>query len=172
MADNDSAFQDPDEAGAYEDWFEVYNPGSAVVDMSGMYITDNLRSPTKWKVPDGVSIPARGYLVFIADGETTQGSRHTSWSLSKDGESVGIYQADGTTLIDSVTFGAQRTDVAYGRTTEGASTWSLFTPATPGAANTGALANWITNGAGFQIAPVAPESIASVFATTSRARPR
>jgi hypothetical protein len=139
MADNDSAFQDPDEPGSYEDWFEVYNPGDAPVDMSGMYITDNLNNPTKWKVPDGVTIPARGYLVFMADSEPAQGSLHTSWSLSADGEALGIFQTDGKTLIDSVTFPAQTTDVSYGRTTDGAATWSLFPRGTPGSANAGAV---------------------------------
>ena len=60
MADNDNAVEDPDEAGAYEDWFEIYNPGSNAVDMSGMYISDNLNNATKWQVPAGVVIPAGG----------------------------------------------------------------------------------------------------------------
>ncbi len=163
MADNDSAFEDPDEKGAFEDWFEVYNPGSAAVDMSGMYISDSLNNPTKWQVPAGVVIPARGYLVFMADGETAQGSRHTSWSLSRDGESISIYESDGRTLVDSIVFGPQRTDVAMGRTTDGGATWSLFTPPTPGAPNANPVANWVTNAAGFQVAPLAPDSIASAF---------
>lgn len=164
MADNDSAFADPDEAGAFEDWFEVFNPGTSAVDMGGMYITDNPNNPTKWQVPAGVTIAAGGRLVFIADGETTQGSRHTSWSLSADGESVSIYDTDGKTLIDTVSFGPQFTDVAIGRTTDGAVDLSLFSPATPGAANSGAISNWIRNGAGYQIAPVAPNAVVSIFA--------
>lgn len=165
MADNDGAFVDPDEPGAYEDWFEVFNPGAAAVNMSGMYITDNTSNPTKWKVPEGVTIPARGYLVFMADSEATQGPRHTSWSLSADGEVVAIYGTDGITLIDSVTFGPQRTDVSYGRATDGAATFSLFVTGTPGTANANPLANNIVNGAAFTLNPVAPNSIASVFAT-------
>ncbi len=135
MADNDSIYQDPDEAGAFEDWFEVYNPGTAAVDMSGMYITDNPQNPTKWKVGDGVVIPAGGYLVFMADSEPAQGPRHASFSLSADGESLSIYATDGTTLLDTVTFGPQKTDVAYGRTPDGGVTWSTLSAATPGAAN-------------------------------------
>ena len=49
MANNDSTLADPDEAGAYEDWIEVYNPGASSVDMSGMYLTDDLGSLTKLK---------------------------------------------------------------------------------------------------------------------------
>jgi uncharacterized protein (TIGR03437 family) len=163
MADNDSAFQDPNEAGVYEDWFEVFNPGTTTVNMSGMFITDNLSNPTKWKVPDGVTIPAGGYLVFIADNETAQGNLHTNFSLSADGEVVAIYQTDGTTLIDSYPFGAQQTDIALGRATDGAAAWSVFKPATPGAANKDAFAPWAVNAANFSLAPVAPGVIASAF---------
>lgn len=163
MADNDSVFQDPNEVGAYEDWFEVYNPGTAAVNMSGMYITDNLSNPTKWKVPEGVTIPAGGRLVFMADNEPAQGSQHTSWQLSGDGEALGIFDTDGKTLIDSYTFGTQQTDISIGRTTDGAATWTYFKPATPGAPNAAAFANWITNGASFHVASVAPGALASAF---------
>lgn len=163
MADNDGAHPDPDEAGAYEDWFEVYNPTEAAVDMSGMYLTDNLSNPTKWKVPNGVTVAAKGYLVFIADGETNQGARHTSFSLSADGEALGIYGTDGTTLIDSMTFSTQRTDVSLGRTTDGAASWSIFQPATPGASNRLAYANWLLSGASYHAAAAAPASIVSAF---------
>jgi len=165
MADNSSAFADPDEAGAYEDWFEVYNPGTAAVDMSGMYISDNLTNPTKWQVPSGVTIPAGGYLVFMADGDTDQGSRHTSWSLGKSGESIGIYAADGTTLIDSVTFGAQTANISYGRSTDGGAEWSLFTTPTPGTSNLKPVANWIYNAASHDSSSLAPLSIATAKAS-------
>jgi uncharacterized protein (TIGR03437 family) len=165
MADNEDTYQDPQEPGVFEDWFEVFNPGTTAVDMSGMYITDNLNNPTKWKVPVGVTIPARGYLVFIADGEAAQGNLHTSWSLSADGESLGIFQTDGKTLIDSYTFSAQQGDVSIGRATDGDGSWSIFQPATPGAANTAAYANWVTSAASFLPAAVAPHTIASLFGT-------
>jgi len=137
MADNDTVFQDPDEAGAFEDWFEVYNPGSEAVDMSGMYITDNPNNPKKWQVGAGVVVPAGGYVVFMADSEAAQGPRHASWSLSADGESVSIYAADGTTLIDTVTFGPQAKDVPIGRLPGAPATWGALQSATPGAANAG-----------------------------------
>jgi uncharacterized protein (TIGR03437 family) len=164
MADNDGAYPDPDEPGAFDDWFEIYNPGSSAVDMSGMYISDSLNNPTKWKVPDGVTVPGGGYVVFLADGQTSQGIRHAGWSLSADGESISIYETDGQTLVDRIVFGPQRTDVAMGRTSDGAASWSLFSPGTPGAPNVNPVANWVVNGAGYQLAPVAVESIVSAFA--------
>lgn len=158
MADNDGAFEDPDEPGAFEDWFELYNAGAEELDLSGMYITDSLNNPTKWRIPAGVKIAAGGYLVFIADGETEQGPLHTSWSLSKSGESISIYAADGTTLIDRVVFGAQETDVSYGRTTDGGPDWSLFTAPTPGSSNAAPVANWIVSSASLEGRSLAPGS--------------
>lgn len=135
MADNDAAFPDPDEAGVYEDWVEVYNPGTAAVSMGGMYLTDDLTKPTKWQVPAGVTVPAKGRVVFLADEDTTQGSLHAGFKLSKGGEAVGIFAGDGATLVDSVTFGAQQTNVSYGRFPDGGATWDLFSPSTAGTAN-------------------------------------
>ena len=135
MADNETAFEDPDESGSFADWFEVFNPGSEDVDMSGMYITDNPQKPTKWQVPEGVVIPAGGFLVFIAASTPEQGSRHTSWALSASGESISIYAADGETLIDTITFGPQTADVSYGRTPDGGAAWELLAVPTPGTPN-------------------------------------
>jgi uncharacterized protein (TIGR03437 family) len=163
MADNEDTYPDPQEPGVFEDWFEVFNPGASAVDMSGMYITDNLNNPTKWRVPNGVTIPARGYLVFIADNETAQGNLHTSWQLSADGEAIGIFGSNGTTLIDSYTFGVQQGDVSIGRVTDGDGAWSIFQPATPGRANTAAYTNWILSAASFNLGALAPSGIASLF---------
>jgi hypothetical protein len=136
MADNDSVYQDPDEPGAYEDWFEIYNPGTEAVDMSGMYITDNPQNPKKWQVGQGVVIPAGGYLVFMADNEPAQGPRHAAFALSADGESISLYDKDGVTLIDTVTFGPQRKDVSYGRN---GTEWGFMVTPTPGAPNSAIL---------------------------------
>jgi uncharacterized protein (TIGR03437 family) len=165
MADNEDTYPDPQEAGVYEDWIEIFNPGTTTVNMSGMYLTDNLNNKTKWKIPDGVTIPARGYLVFIADNEPAQGNLHTSWQLSGEGEAVGLFAADGTTLIDSYTFGIQQGDVSVGRATDGDSSWSIFQPATPGAANTAAYVPWVTNAANY-LMTVAPNGISALFGTT------
>jgi uncharacterized protein (TIGR03437 family) len=163
MADNESAVEDPDERGAYEDWIEIYNPGSATVDMSAMYLTDNLANPTKWQAPQGLTIPPRGYLVFWADNDVRQGARHTNFNLDADGEEIALFQPDGKTLIDAVTFRAQQPNVSLGRASDGGGEWAIFQPATPGAANAQPMANWIVNAASFQIGPLAAGAVASAF---------
>ncbi|HNS20880.1 MAG TPA: PEP/pyruvate-binding domain-containing protein [Sedimentisphaerales bacterium] len=76
------------------------------------------------------------HLVLWADGDTDQGPTHTSFRLSKDGESVGLYDADGATRIDAVQFGPQTEDASFGRSPDGGDAWALFTAPTPGRPNT------------------------------------
>ena len=84
-------------------------------------------------------MPPRGYLLVWADGETGQNSTnrpdlHASFKLSKQGDAIGIFAADGT-VIDFVWFGPQVTDVSEGRFHDGSpSIYSLTTP-TPRAVN-------------------------------------
>ena len=138
MADNDTILEDPDEAGSYPDWIELYNPGSETIDLGGLYLTDDLTDPTQFQIPDGVTIAGGGFLLFYADDNTDQGDQHTNFKLSAAGESVGLFGADGVTQIDAVTFTAQTTDVAYGRYPDGTGSWAIMCAATPGSSNVGA----------------------------------
>ncbi|MBN2269254.1 MAG: hypothetical protein JXN61_01485 [Sedimentisphaerales bacterium] len=51
MADNETTKEDPDEPGEYPDWIEIYNAGSATIDLGGMYLTDDINEPDKWMIP-------------------------------------------------------------------------------------------------------------------------
>lgn len=135
MADNDATIEDPDDAGSFEDWIELYNPGSKSVDLSGFYLTDDASDPTLWQFPSGSVIAAGGFLLIWADKDTDQGDDHADFKLSSGGEVVQLYNIDGTTLVDSVTFGEQTTDISYGRTPDGTDTLSLMATPTPGTSN-------------------------------------
>ena len=138
LASNGSWIEDPDEAGEYPDWIELYNPaGNEVVDLGGMYLTDDLSEPTKWRIPQGVTIEVGGYLLFWADDDDEQGDRHTNFELDKGGEEIGLFKADGVTLIDSITFGRQAVDVSHGRYPNGDNDWRFSAIPTPGASNNG-----------------------------------
>ncbi len=135
MASNDTTIADPD-FNDYGDWFEIYNPGDEDVDISGYYLTDDVNEPTKWQVPEGVVVPAHGYLIVWADDNDTLGQApHTSFKLSSSGEQVAIFDASGA-LIDSVTFPELNSDVSYGRYPDGTDNWIVMYVPTPGAANT------------------------------------
>ena len=135
MADNDTVVEDPDEAGAFEDWIELYNPGTES-DRSERDVPD--RRPERSRP---VAIPRRDddfrrWLPGLwADDDTDQGDAHAAFKLSADGETIALYNIDGATLIDSIEFGVQTTDVSYGRYPDGTENWISMTTPTPGAAN-------------------------------------
>ena len=58
---------------------------------------------------------AGAYIIFYADSDPKEGERHLTFSLSKAGEEVALFDSVGgaNNLIDHVEFGAQQTDVAY-----------------------------------------------------------
>ncbi len=137
MASNDNTITD--NYGEYEDWIEIYNPNDYDVNIGGFYITDDLTDMTAWQIPDNqpdsTTIPAGGFLLLWADKDTDQGVLHVELKLSSDGEQIGLVAPNGTTFIDSLTFGAQATDTSYGRYPDGSDNWQFFANPTPGASN-------------------------------------
>lgn len=117
----------------FDDWFEIRNTSAVEVDLSGMYVSDNLTDPFKSKIPNGIKIAAGGYLVFWADEQGSQGPLHVNFKLSKGGEAVGLYYIDGR-KIDSKEFSDQDDNKSFGRNGNGA-TWIQFSTPTPGASN-------------------------------------
>jgi spore coat protein CotH len=127
-----------DERGKFDDWLEIYNGEAVDVDMGGMFMGQDVNSPGKWwEIPRGVHIPAQGYLLFWADNEPNEGNTHMTFGLSKSGEAAILIDttAHGNVVIDKVTFGAQTTDVSYGRRGDGGAQWRFMTTPTPGRAN-------------------------------------
>jgi len=117
MASNRSSLQDPQ--GQYDDWIEIHNYGPDAIDIGGMYLTDDLSFAVKWRVPDydpaATTIDAGGYLLVWADNDTTDAGLHAGFRLSAGGEEIGLFDSDGVTLIDSILFPEQSTDVSFGR---------------------------------------------------------
>ncbi len=132
-ADNDSVIQD--NAGEYNDWIEIYNPSESSVNLGGMYLTDKPDNLTKWQFGEGITIGAGEYLLIWCDEDQEQGDLHTNFSLSANGEFIGLTSSDGVTVIDSISFGPQTTDVSYGRFPDGSSNWQFFDSPTPGTSN-------------------------------------
>jgi len=137
MASNSSTIQDPQ--GQYDDWIEIYNFGSTAIDVGGMYLTDDLSETTKWRFPmnnpTATVIPAYGYLLVWVDNDTDDAGMHTSFQLSAGGEEIGLFDADGSSLIDGIVFGEQTADISYGRYPDGSDTWQFMATPTPGGAN-------------------------------------
>jgi len=134
LASNDTTVQD--EQGEYDDFIELYNAEDEGVNLMGMYLTDELSEPLKWRLGD-LEIPAGGFLLLWADNDPEQGSNHLGFKLSSGGEEVGLFDKDvyDNLALDSVRFGAIGSDLSLGRTEDGSPTWFFFNPPTPGYGN-------------------------------------
>jgi hypothetical protein len=134
MADNDSTIAD--ENGEYNDWIEIYNGDENEMWLGNKFMTDDLGVPDKWAMPDMTLAPG-GFVLVWADGKPEQGPLHANFKLSKNGESIGIYDSEATDYfpLDTVIFGPQLVDISYGRLPDGAGLWNLFDDPTPGYTN-------------------------------------
>ncbi|MBI3819824.1 MAG: CotH kinase family protein [Planctomycetes bacterium] len=135
MADNASTFAD--EFGQFDDWIELYNSSNASIDVGGMYLTDDLTKPKKWKIPAGTSVGAKSTLLFWADGTPAQGPLHTNFKFDKQGESAGLFDSDANLngFLDGFSFGLQTTDVSLGLLPDGGPVRVKITNPSPGHVN-------------------------------------
>jgi len=76
-----------------------------------------------------------GHMLILADDDPEQGPFHAGFKLSRSGEDVGLFDTDGRTMIDCVSFGPQPADVSYGRPVDGGNLWQFSERPSPGAAN-------------------------------------
>jgi hypothetical protein len=139
MAGNSGTLADPVD-GDWDDWFELYNDGPVDVDLSGYVLEDGQPTPTQWTIPTGTIIPANGYLLVWADGETGQNGSggsdlHAKFKLGLAGDGIHLLAPNGTN-IDSVTFGQQTNDISQGRWPDANSSFYYMTAPTPREANT------------------------------------
>ena len=117
-----------------DDWAELYNAGSAAVDLSGMGLSDNPAHPRKWQFPGGATIPAGGCLLvsLAGEGARTKAPYNAGFKLST-GETLCLSLPDGT-VIDRVRLFAQPQNVSLGRAAD-QPRYRYFAEPTPGSPN-------------------------------------
>lgn len=121
-----------DSFGEFDDWIELYNAGAADLDLTGYYVSDDTALAMKAQL-SGIIVPAHGFKLLWADDQV-QGVDHLAFKLDAQGEQFAISAPDGA-LIDSITFGAATTDVAFARLPDGTGDFASCAVATCGAAN-------------------------------------
>lgn len=96
-----------DEYGEHVGWIELYNTNFAPIDISSVYLTTDSAKPKMYPVPIGdrrTKIGKRQTVVFFTDADPNRGTFHTSFDLKPNQPNwIGLYDANGITLIDSVT---------------------------------------------------------------------
>lgn len=149
MATNQCIVYNPnqyqDNFGNCTDWVELYNTSGAAVDLSGWYMTDRMNNLTKWAFPDGITIPANGYLrlwlsgLIYANDPVNPANLHTSFRIAQvdDNEVIALTQPDGTTIADVFQIEIpNQLGYSSGRFPDGSDNWVVFTQPTIAAPNT------------------------------------
>jgi hypothetical protein len=153
MASNSTIIADNE--GEFDDWIEIYNAGSVSINLAGLYLSDDPGDLTKWQIPNTSSslttVNANDYLIIWLDNDSEQGAHHVDFKLSADGEFIALTNADGTSVIDSLSFGEQTTDLSLGRQTDGTGDFRFLNP-TPNAKNDGSVVAEISDSPSFSIA--------------------
>jgi hypothetical protein len=120
-----------------DDWIELFNTASIPVSLGGISLTDNLGDPAKFRVAplSFIGVGPHAFLRLEADSSPSKGPRHAAFSLSGDGEEIGLFDSRGVPM-DRVAFGIQSENVSEGRLPDGAEIIARLSPPTPGRSNT------------------------------------
>lgn len=117
-----------DEDGEFDDWIELFNLANEDIDISGFYLTDSKKQPTKWKFPSGTVIGKNGFMIVWADGDSTHVSGlHTNYKLSADGENV-VLLSPSQEVIDLVEVPATLLEQSYARVPNGTGKFKWSVP--------------------------------------------
>jgi hypothetical protein len=108
VVENESQNVDPDEPAETPDWIELYNPGPASVSLDGLSLTDDKDLPLRFVIPSGLTLPAGGRMMFLADDDRGQNELppknqppiHLPFNLNKSSAYVGLFGGQGSVRID------------------------------------------------------------------------
>lgn len=128
MVQNESSIVD--DYGEHHGWIELFNSNFAPLEISSVFITNDSMQPKKYPVPLGdvnTRIAKRQHVVFFADGQPDKGTFHTNFVLEPGKDNwIGVYDADGVTLIDEVIVpAALAADNSYARSVDGDGDWAV-----------------------------------------------
>lgn len=89
-------------SGEDADWIELYNRTNSDIDIGGWFLSDDGSNLTKYRIPEGTSIAAGGYLVFFEDLNfgpmSVDPNVVTGFALSDAGETLHLSSATDNNL--------------------------------------------------------------------------
>jgi hypothetical protein len=101
------------------DAVELFNPGTESVNIGGWFLTDDSTIPTKYRIPDGTTIPANGYLTFTETNFNATPGTNNSFAFGARGDEVFLFSGDVQTNLTgyshSFAFGDSPPGVSFGR---------------------------------------------------------
>jgi hypothetical protein len=137
-----NSFVISDEAGEFDDWIELYNPGPSAVYLGAYYLTDDIHCPNKWQLP-AESMTNNAFRLIWADKDEEQGDYHANFKINTGGEELALFgmQNGALRLIDHIEFPSIVPNYSWGRLDDAGSPWVIFSISTPDASNSGGILN-------------------------------
>jgi uncharacterized repeat protein (TIGR02543 family) len=127
-----------DEDGDYNDWIEIYNYGTTIINLEEFGLSDQTDDPYKWIFPSVELAPNQYLLVWASDKNraSINSQLHSNFKIKSGGEAIVLTNSAGTKLSESPAV-AIVADNSYGKNPDGTGSWAFFQVPTPGASNTG-----------------------------------
>jgi hypothetical protein len=120
------------------DWIELYNTTGATINIGGWYLSDSDSSLTKYRILNGTTIAAYGYIIFYENLHFGVGVN--AFGLSENGETVYLSFGKNNSwagICDDRKFGASERGVSFGLYTTSTDDvkFVAMDPNTPGGLN-------------------------------------
>ena len=142
-----------DEYGCRSAWIEFHNDAFASANARNCFLTTNrevldksLSAPERikkmYQIPSGsvaTHIEGKQKMLFFADSLPNRGVFHTNFTLDGNTKNwIALYDANGTTLLDSITVPILGENQSWAREKDGVGEWKVITAenVTPAATNT------------------------------------
>ena len=120
------------------DWVEIHNTGKKTVNLSGYYLSDSKKNPTKWAFPAKTTVKAGAYILVYCTGDNMNAGKngvyYANFKISASGDKLILTEPDGVTQAAYLDIPAQYGNVSWGLP-EGGSEYLYFAEATPGKKN-------------------------------------
>ena len=146
----------PSRGARIQEFVELYNASDGPISVDGMFLTDNRKNTTRFRISRPEPIAPMGFLVIHTDGRGE--GLHASFRLGNAGEYLGLFHRaeEGNLLIDQVAFPAVPVDRSYGREQDGTRNFKLWRDPTPGARNIPKIPQELLKKQGEPEGPAAP----------------
>lgn len=129
-----------DNHGKYEDWIELYNNSSQVVDIGGWYLSDKESKPKKWKIPTGTKINPHDFLLFWVSGrdEVIDGQYHTNFKFTQtNGDEYAVLANKSGAIVEKYALTLTSLSHSICKPTDGSGQMMVCTDPSPAASNNG-----------------------------------
>ena len=104
----------------FYDWVELKNCSDEPVNLSDYYLTDSLKDPCQFQLPELTLQPGELYIVFCSGDVSLSTSHctHAPFAISAEGEALYLFSSDGS-LSDRMFIHHTPYGGSYGRLSEG-----------------------------------------------------